>query len=306
MIRGGNPPCQWKGPFFFAKESPRIRPQDGRKLVFCGRFWQSDHAMTASPEQLARTTHLAIGAHPDDLEFMAYHGIATCYQSPSHWFTGIVCCDGAGSVQGAQPDCDLVATRSREQLEAARIGQYNAIIQLAHSSSAARAESFATLVDQLADLLHQCRPEVLYLHNPADSHPTHLSVFAASLQAVRRMPAAERPTSCYGCEVWRDLDWLPARYRVALDVSPHPDLARQLNECFASQVSGGKNYPEAVEGRRRGHATFQQSHAADGPTHLTYALDLAPILRDDALSLRDFMARILGEFESEILRGIDS
>ena len=31
-------------------------------------------------EALSRTTHLAVGAHQDDLEIFAYHGIAECYQ----------------------------------------------------------------------------------------------------------------------------------------------------------------------------------------------------------------------------------
>lgn len=30
-------------------------------------------------EAAGRITHLAIGAHQDDLEFMACHGIVTCY-----------------------------------------------------------------------------------------------------------------------------------------------------------------------------------------------------------------------------------
>src|SRR5690606_31522355 len=46
---------------------------------------------------LARTTHVAIGAHQDDLEFFAYHGIIECYGRNDRWFTGITCTDGAGS-----------------------------------------------------------------------------------------------------------------------------------------------------------------------------------------------------------------
>jgi len=48
-------------------------------------------------EILMRTTHLGIGAHQDDLEFMAYHGIATCYDSDRNWFTGVTCTSGGGS-----------------------------------------------------------------------------------------------------------------------------------------------------------------------------------------------------------------
>lgn len=38
---------------------------------------------------LARTTHLCIGAHPDDIEAMAYHGIAACFGRSDRWFSGI-------------------------------------------------------------------------------------------------------------------------------------------------------------------------------------------------------------------------
>ena len=36
-------------------------------------------------EALARVTHLGIGAHQDDLEFMAFHGIAACFHSETEW-----------------------------------------------------------------------------------------------------------------------------------------------------------------------------------------------------------------------------
>ena len=49
---------------------------------------------------LARTTHLCIGAHQDDQEFMAYHGIEACYGRDDLWFTGVVVTDGAGSARG--------------------------------------------------------------------------------------------------------------------------------------------------------------------------------------------------------------
>jgi hypothetical protein len=46
---------------------------------------------------LARTTHLAIAAHADDIEFFAWHGISACFGASDKWFTGIVVTDGAGS-----------------------------------------------------------------------------------------------------------------------------------------------------------------------------------------------------------------
>jgi hypothetical protein len=52
---------------------------------------------TGLPDALARTTHLGIGAHQDDLEFMAYQGILECFRNQKKWFSGVVCTNGAGS-----------------------------------------------------------------------------------------------------------------------------------------------------------------------------------------------------------------
>src|SRR5260221_11683648 len=46
---------------------------------------------------LGRVTHLGVGAHQDDLEFMAFHGIQACYHSDTDWFGGVTCTNGSGS-----------------------------------------------------------------------------------------------------------------------------------------------------------------------------------------------------------------
>ena len=48
---------------------------------------------------LTRTTHLAIGAHSDDIEIMAYHGIVDCYgyRRKDKWFSGVTVTNGRGS-----------------------------------------------------------------------------------------------------------------------------------------------------------------------------------------------------------------
>ena len=50
----------------------------------------------AAGPALARTTHMAIGAHQDDLEIMAYDGIIKCFQQTDKWFCGIVVTNGSG------------------------------------------------------------------------------------------------------------------------------------------------------------------------------------------------------------------
>src|SRR5258708_9857405 len=55
----------------------------------------------AAPDAaLARTTHLCIAAHQDDIEIMAYHGIAECFGRNDRWFTGVVVTDGPVSPRG--------------------------------------------------------------------------------------------------------------------------------------------------------------------------------------------------------------
>ena len=48
-------------------------------------------------DALKRITHLGIGAHQDDLEFMAFHGILECFARDQKWFGGVTCTNGAGS-----------------------------------------------------------------------------------------------------------------------------------------------------------------------------------------------------------------
>ena len=48
---------------------------------------------------LQRTTHLGIGAHQDDLEFMSLHGILECYGRDDRWYGGVVVTKGGGSAR---------------------------------------------------------------------------------------------------------------------------------------------------------------------------------------------------------------
>ena len=148
----------------------------------------------ATPDfALSRCTHLGIGAHADDLEFMAYHGISHCYEQANQWFGGITCTDGGGCSRSGKyadySDDAMIRLRAEEQREAARIGQYSFIHQLALKSATVKnAQSRNQLVEILAEAIAACQPEVLYTHNPADSHPTHVAVCLSAIEAVRRLP----------------------------------------------------------------------------------------------------------------------
>ena len=239
------------------------------------------------PDAIRRTTHLGIGAHQDDLEFMAFHGILTCYDRTDRWFGGVTITDGRGSSRAGQfkdwTDDQIAAERIREQEAAAVIGQYSFIAQLGFGSAAVRDAQQSAVRDDLRRIFEASRPEVVYLHNLADKHDTHVGCALRCIEALRQLPKAERPKMVYGCEVWRDLDWLVDSEKTAMPISARPELARALNEVFATQIAGGKRYDLAVLGRRTANATFSNAHSTDQESAMQWAMDLTPLVQDDSL-----------------------
>jgi LmbE family N-acetylglucosaminyl deacetylase len=259
-----------------------------------------------APEAYARCSHLAIGAHQDDLEFMAFHGINSCYGDEGQWFGGVICTDGGGSSRAGKyaefTDDQMKSVRLNEQRKAAEIGEYSFVNQLGLASSIIKTpEQRGKLVDQLETILLQTQPEVLYTHNPADKHASHIAVCLAVLEALRRIPPYSRPKKVYGCEVWRDLDWMSDDEKVALDVSGNNELAEQLNACFDSQIVGGKNYGEAVMGRRKANATFFDSHSVDVIDQLWFAMDMTALAEDETLDVKEFVQAKIKRFEESVL-----
>jgi LmbE family N-acetylglucosaminyl deacetylase len=242
---------------------------------------------------LSRTTHLAVSAHQDDLEIMAIDGILRCFQQADRWFTGVVVTNGAGSPRDDLyrdfTDEAMRAVRAREQKKAAVVGEYAAQVLLDFPSSAVKSPNDAGPVDDLAAILAAARPEVVYTHNLADKHPTHVAVALRTIAAARRLPAAARPKHLYGCEVWRDLDWMVDEDKVLFDTTGHESLQAALLGVFDSQICGGKRYDLATMGRRKANATYFESHAVDQAQGLVLGMDLSPLLHDPA---RDVAAHV--------------
>lgn len=261
-------------------------------------------------DALSRTTHLAIGAHPDDLEIFAYHGIATCYESDTQWFAGVTITDGGGCSRrgkyASYTDDQMKVLRRDEQNEAASMGRYSFQSQLGMSRAELQHESGEALVLSLVELMERTQPKVVYLHNPMDKHPTHLWVLRRSLEALRKLSPENQPEKVYGCEVWRDLDWLRDEDKLILAVDAYPDLAKELLEIYESQIAGGKDYAKATLGRRYANATFLNSHQSDGATSVTYAVDLSPLIRKQGVSLTEFVEMHTRRFMNDAVQGISA
>lgn len=263
----------------------------------------------AAGAAIRRTTHLAVGAHQDDIPIMAHDGIQQCFGQSDKWFLGITVTDGAGSprsgLYGDYTGEQMREVRNVEEKKAAFVGEYGAALLLDYPSAMAKDGSSRAIVDELASLINEARPEVVYTHNLADKHDTHVAVALRTIAAIRKLPDNTRPQAVYGCEVWRDLDWLTDADKVAFDVSAHPNLSAALMGVYDSQVSGGKRYDLATAGRRLAHATFSESHNVDQAEALMYAMDLTPLITtstDPATHIADHVGRMEQEISDRIGR----
>jgi LmbE family N-acetylglucosaminyl deacetylase len=255
-------------------------------------------------DALRRVTHLCIAAHQDDVEIMAYAGIVDALEQPGKAFGAVVVTDGGNSPRAARyaamTDAEMKIVRRDEQRNAARLGRYAIQIQLGYPSSEVKVPGHPSVVGDLSAILSQCSPEVLYLHNPADKHDTHVAVLQRCLEARRAAPHRRFPR-VLGCEVWRDLDWLPDSEKVALDSGRLPELADRLLRVFDSQIAGGKRYDLATLGRRRANATFHTSHGTDKYEGITWAMDLTPLFDDQNLSITKFAADCVERLREDVI-----
>jgi LmbE family N-acetylglucosaminyl deacetylase len=258
----------------------------------------------ASDLALARTTHMGIGAHQDDLEIMAFDGISACFQSPNRWFAGVVLTSGSGSPREGpyehHTDDEMRLVRIKEQKKAAVVGEYSVQVLLDYPSSSVKDGSDTGPVDDLAKILEVARPEVIYTHNLADKHDTHVAVTLRVIDAIRKLPDDARPKHLYGCEVWRDLDWLPDEDKVVFDLSAHENVQAALLGIFDSQISGGKRYDLATMGRRRANATYYASHGTDIATGMAFAMDLTPLLHADVPDAYAYLKSFTEKFDEDL------
>ena len=176
---------------------------------------------TEEKKAISRTTHLAVSAHQDDIEFMAYAPIAECFGKQDKWFGGVVVTDGAGSPRSGlyadYTDEKMKEVRVTEQKKAAAVGEYSFQMLLGHPSEEVKDAGNTEIVKELAEIIRLARPKYLYTHNLADKHETHVATALKVIAALRTLSPEERPEKVYGCEVWRDLDWVGDEEKIYMD-----------------------------------------------------------------------------------------
>lgn len=258
------------------------------------------------PEEtaLSRTTHLCFAAHQDDIEIMAAQPIIECYQQKDKWFTGVVVTDGRGSPRNGlyenYSDDEMRLVRFKEQRKAAVVGEFAVQVMLDYPSKIIKDASKVEPVDDIVAILRATKPKMVYTHNLADKHDTHVAVALRVIEALRKLNPAERPERAVGCEVWRALDWMVDSDKVTMNLSDHENLQYALLGVFDSQIAGGKRYDLASMGRRRANATYFESHGVDATTGLSYGMDMTPLMIDPSLNPADFAAQFIQRFALDV------
>lgn len=251
------------------------------------------------------TTHLCIAAHQDDIEIMAAQPIIDSFQNELQSFTGVVMTDGRGSPRDGSykdtSDEEMRLIRFFEQCKAAVIGEYSALISLDYPSSKIKDSSEEGPIYDLVQILRATCPRMVYTHNLADKHDTHVGVALRVIKALRSLEKNERPEKVFGCEVWRSLEWMDDPDKIVLDVSTHKNLQASLLGVFDSQIAGGKRYDLAAMSRRQANATFFESHGVDKATGLSFAMDLTPLIYDSSLNLSNYVIEFINHFEKDVI-----
>ncbi len=255
-------------------------------------------------EAISRTTVMGIGAHQDDLEIMGYQGILECFGKQDAWYFGVVVTNGAGSPRnGLYESCsdeDMQRIRAVEQKKAACIGEYGAMALLDYTSGETKDTASHLVIDEIKALLLAARPKVIYTHNLADKHDTHVSVTLRVITALRELAPVYGPEKVYGCEVWRSLDWMMDKEKCWFDVSGHPSLAAAVLGVHDSQISGGKRYDLATAGRRLANATYADSHGTDTADQMAVAMDLTPLVENPDMDINAFVQCFIQRFAQDV------
>lgn len=255
-------------------------------------------------EAITRTTYMSIAAHQDDLEIMSMDGIIKAFGKDDEWYFGVVVTNGAGSprddLYADYTDEKMQKVRREEQKRAAYLGGYGALGLLDYTSKEVRDISERRAIDDIKNLIRAAKPKVIYTHNLADKHDTHLGVAVKVIKALRELKDEYMPEEFYGCEVWRALDWVNDNEKITFNLSQRPNISSALVKVFDSQICGGKRYDLATEGRWLANATFAAFNSTDEVSLASYAMNLLPLLEDSDIDVIEYVTGYIDRFKFDV------
>jgi LmbE family N-acetylglucosaminyl deacetylase len=120
---------------------------------------------------------LAIGAHPDDIEY-GCGGTLTLYAQRGH---GVFLFVATAGGRGGDP-----GERRREQGDAARIMGARGVFWGGYRDTEVPYDR--ALVGRLEAVIHRVRPHMIFVNAPDDTHQDHRNLAQAALAATRYVP----------------------------------------------------------------------------------------------------------------------
>jgi LmbE family N-acetylglucosaminyl deacetylase len=134
---------------------------------------------------------LAIGAHPDDIEFGSGATLARWAEQGAHIVMAVVTDGSKGSWDADQDPAELAEIRRSEQAEAAtRLGAAE-VVHLGYVDG--ELENSMELRSRLARLIREHRPDVVLSHDPWQRYQMHPDHRATGFGAVDGVVAARDP-----------------------------------------------------------------------------------------------------------------
>ena len=137
-----------------------------------------------------KTTHLAIGAHQDDIEIMAISGILQCFNNPNDWFSGVTLSVGVGKnrkdIYQALSDDELKYIRLEEQKKAAIVGNYAVSASLKYQTQEIR-KMDSNIIKDVKSIILMMKPRIIFIHNPFDNYNTHVAACLIVLKALQEI-----------------------------------------------------------------------------------------------------------------------
>ena len=107
-------------------------------------------------------------------------------------FAGVTVTNGSGSPRDGlyanYTDEEMQVVRRKEQKKAAFVGEYSAQVFLDYSSSAVKDGANTHVVEDLKKIIAASKPQVIYTHNLADKHDTHVATTLRVIRALRELP----------------------------------------------------------------------------------------------------------------------
>ncbi len=185
---------------------------------------------TAVQDAFCRVTHLGIGAHQDDLEIMAFHGIQKCFTSKDLWFGAVIVDRRRRLAAGRR--VRRFQRRSHGRAPAHRAEEGGHPRQLRRPRPAQppepggqgrRERAGSGPIWSRSSRRRGPRSSTPTIR-PTSTTPTSPSPSRPSPPCASCAPD-ERPTTVYGCEVWRELDWMDDSDKVPLDVGRRESLS---------------------------------------------------------------------------------